>query len=228
MAHNHNVSPFNSMPPAIVALALVIVGVELAFSLGARGLLGGPGAVGWRLDALQRFAFSNEIWHWMLASGQFPAKHLLRFFSYPFVHASFSHALFAAVMLLALGKMVGEALGTLRTLAILAVSCFGGALAYGFVSTPIPLIGAFPPVYGLIGGFTYLLWLRLGQMGAQQARAFSLIGILLGIQLLFGLLFGGSLDWVADLGGFASGFLLTMVLVPGGWVRLRERLRQRR
>lgn len=228
MAHNHNVSPFNSMPPAIVALAVVIVGVEAAFSLGARGLLGGPGAVGWRLDALQRFAFSNEIWHWMLSTGQFPAQHLLRFFSYPFVHASFSHALFAAVMLLALGKMVGEALGTPRTLAILAVSCLGGALAYGFVSTPIPLIGAFPPVYGLIGGFTYLLWLRLGQMGAQQARAFSLIGILLGIQLLFGLLFGGTLDWVADLGGFASGFVLTMVLVPGGWARLRERLRQRR
>ncbi|NDW01561.1 rhomboid family intramembrane serine protease [Salipiger sp. PrR002] len=228
MAHQHNVSPFNSLPPVIVGLAVVIVGVEAAFSLGARGLVGGPGAVGWRLDALQRFAFSGEIWHWMLSTGQFPAQHVIRFFSYPFVHASFSHALFAAVMLLALGKMVGEALGSWRTLAILAASSLGGALAYGFVSTPVPLIGAFPPVYGLIGGFTYLLWLRLGQLGAQQARAFSLIGILLGIQLLFGLLFGGSLDWVADLGGFASGFLLTVLLVPGGWARLRQRLRQRR
>ena len=32
---------------------------------------------------------------------------------------------------------------------------------------------------------------RLAAKGANQYRAFSLIGLLLGIQLLFGLLFGG-------------------------------------
>ena len=83
-----------------------------------------------------------------------------------------------------------------------------------------------PHHQGLIGGFTYLLWLRLGQLGAQQVRAFSLIGMLLGVQLVFGLIFGGSLDWVADLAGFVTGFLLSIVLVPGGWARLLARLRR--
>ena len=48
MAHRHTESPLNPLPPVIIALFVVIVGVEAAFSLGARGLVGGPEAVGWR------------------------------------------------------------------------------------------------------------------------------------------------------------------------------------
>lgn len=227
MVHPHNEPPLNPMPPVVMALFIVIVGVEAVFSLGAYGVVGGPGAVGWRLEAMERFAFFAPVLGWMFETGQFPASHLVRFLSYPFVHATFTHAIFAGVMLLAMGKMVAEALGSVRTLAIFAASSVGGALAYGLLlDTQMPLIGAFPPVYGLIGGFTYLLWLRLGQVGAQQLRAFSLIGMLLAIQLVFGLVFGGSLDWVADLAGFVTGFALTVVLVPGGWARLLARFRR--
>ena len=227
MVHPHNEPPLNPMPPVVMALFIVIVGVEAAFSLGSYGLIGGPTALGWRLEATERFAFFAQVLRWMLSTGQFPPEHLVRFFSYPFVHASFTHALFAGVMLLAMGKMVAEALGSVRTVVIFFASTFAGALAYGLViETQVPLIGAFPAVYGLIGGFTYLLWLRLGQMGAQQVRAFSLIGMLLAIQLVFGLIFGGSKDWVADLAGFVTGFTLTLLLVPGGWERLLEKLRR--
>ena len=44
---------------------------------------------------------------------------------------------------------------------------------------------------------------------------------------MFGLLFGGGWDWVADLAGFATGFLLSFVVSPGGWARVREKIRQR-
>ena len=227
MAHPDDTSPLNPLPPVVAALALVILGIEVVFSLGARGLVGGADAVGWRLAAMQRFAFSGEVVDWMIDTGQYPLQHIIRFVTYPFVHASFTHALFAAVMLLALGKMVGEVIGSLRTLVIFVVSGIGGALCYAlFLDAGTPLLGAFPPVYGLIGAFTYLLWLRLGMMGASQIRAFSLIGVLLGIQLVFGLLFGASDDWVADLGGFATGFVLIVFLVPGGWARILRRLRQ--
>lgn len=228
VTHPHNESPLNPLPPVVIALFLVIVGLEVAFTLGARGLVGGPEAVGWRLGTLERFAFSSEIFAWMRETGRWPVEHVLRFLSYPFVHASFTHALFAGVMLLALGKMVGEAMGSLAVVVIFFSSAAGGALIYALtVGGTLPLIGAFPPVYGLIGGFTYLLWLRLGQMGENQVRAFTLIGFLLGIQLIFGLLFGPSAEWVADLGGFAIGFMLSTVLVPGGWGKLVQRLRQR-
>ena len=43
----------------------------------------------------------------------------------------------------------------------------------------------------------------------------------------FGLLFGGGWEWVADLTGFATGFLLSFVVSPGGWARVRDKIRQR-
>jgi rhomboid protease GluP len=228
VTHPHNEPPLNPLPPVVIALFLVIVGIEAAVNLGSRGVIGGPGAIGWRIGLMERWAFSSEIFAWMMETGRWSFEHVIRMFTYPFIHASFTHALFAGVMLLALGKMVGEAMGSIAVLAIFFVSASGGAVVYATVTgNPTPLIGAFPAVYGLIGGFTYLLWLRLGQLGEKQIRAFSLIGFLLAIQLVFGLLFGSNAEWVADLAGFAIGFLLSTVLVPGGWSKLVSRLRQR-
>jgi membrane associated rhomboid family serine protease len=45
--------------------------------------------------------------------------------------------------------------------------------------------------------------------------------------LLFGLLFGVGWYWVAELAGFAAGFLLSFVVSPGGIARLRDQIRQR-
>ena len=228
MTHPHNESPINPLPPVVAALALVMMGVELVFGMGARGLIGGPAAVGWRAEYMQRFAFSDRIWEWMLANGAFPVEHLIRFLAYPFLHWTFTQALFAVVIFLAMGKIVGEVIGGVKLVLLFFAASIGGALAYAlFLDDPTPLVGAFPGDYGLIGGFTYLMWVRLGQVGAQQIRAFSLIGMLMLIQLIFALLFGGSSLWVADLGGFATGFALATVLAPGGWARLRDRLRHK-
>ena len=43
--------------------------------------------------------------------------------------------------------------------------------------------------------------------------------------LIFGLLFGGQNDWVADVAGFLVGFGLSFVLSPGGWSRVRNQIR---
>ena len=59
-------------------------------------------------------------------------------------------------------------------------------------------------------------------------RAFTLIGMLLLFQLVFGILFqDGSLTWIAEVAGFISGFLLSFLLIPGGMERIRQQLRQR-
>lgn len=227
MRHPEDESPVNPLPPVVVALFLLLVGVEAAFWAGSRGLVGGPEAVGWRLAGFQQYAFSAEIFDWMLATGSWPLEHLKRFVTYMFVHYNFTHALFGGVLLLAIGKMVGEVFSQLATLIVFIGSGIMGALAYALILDPAqPLIGSYPGVYGLIGAFTFLMWVRLGVLGAPQARAFSLIGVLVGIQLLFGLLFGGNPDWVADVFGFAAGFLMSFLLVPGGWQRIRERIRR--
>ena len=86
---------------------------------------------------------------------------------------------------------------------------------------------ALPVTASLIGAFTFILWARLGAMHENRVRAFSLIGLLLGIQLLFGALFGGAPDWIADLSGFAAGFALSFVTGPGGPAHLLKLIRQR-
>lgn len=216
-------SSVNPLPPAVASLFLFIIGIEAVFSLGSRGMIGGPAAVGWRLGAIETYAFSGEILRWMWDTGRWPTEHLLRFVSYPFVHVSFTHALFVGVFVLAMGKMVAEVFGGVAMLAVFVLSGIGGALGYTLlVNDPYPLIGGFAPVYGLIGAFTYMLWRSLSQVGANQTRAFTLISFLMGAQLVFGLIFGLHNDWVADLAGFATGFGLSFFVSPGGWARLRK------
>ncbi|MBD3680156.1 MAG: rhomboid family intramembrane serine protease [Rhodobacteraceae bacterium] len=228
MTEPYNEPPVNPLPPVVLALALVLIGVELVMQLGARGLAGGADAVGWRLATIQRFAFSGELLDWMLDRSQFPAGYMIRFFSYVFIHLSFVHAVFVVVFLLALGKLVGEVFGTVAFLLVFFLSGAMGALAYGLIlNDPMPLVGGFPAVYGLIGAYTFLIWTSLAIEGENQMQAFNLIAVLMGIQLLFSLIFGGSNDWVADLAGFATGFAVSFFVTPGGWHRLVEKLRKR-
>ena len=228
MSSSHDENPFNALPPVVVALALAIFAVEAAFQLGARGIVGGPGAVGWRLAAVQDFAVIGGVFDQMWALNVWPAEHLLRLVAYPFVHASFTHALFVIVFVLALGKMVGEVVSWFAVLVVFFGSAVAGALVYAWaLDDPIPLIGGFPAAYGLIGAFTFLLWARLRDTGGPQGRAFLLIGLLMGIQLMFGLLFGGGRDGGADLAGVATGVAQCCLVTPGGWARVVGRLRQR-
>jgi membrane associated rhomboid family serine protease len=221
-------SPLNPLPPPVAALALVIAGIELTLAAAARGYVGGAGGVGWRQAALERYAFFGEILDWMMTQGVWPLAQVARFVTYPFFHLAFTHALFVVVFLLALGKMVAETMGTAVFFAIFFVSAVVGALAYGLLlADPRPLVGGFPAVYGLIGGYTWILWISLGRIGAPQGRAFTLIGMLLGIQLVFGVLFGSSNEWVAEVAGFVTGFALASVMGPGGWRRAVETLRRR-
>jgi len=226
MSSDPHQNPVNPLPPAVVLLFLGIVATEATFALGAQGIVGGPAAVGWRIDAMNQYGFFAEIPRQMWHLGVWPPEHVLRFVSYSFVHGSITHAAFAGVILLAMGKMVAEAFGQWRMLVIFVLSGIGGALVYAvLVNDPVPLVGSFPNVYGLIGGFTYVLWRNLSAMGENQYRAFMLIGFLMAFQLIFGLLFGGQNDWVADVAGFGVGFGLSFVLSPGGWSRVRDQIR---
>ena len=194
--------PVNPLPPVVVVLFLAMAIPEALFSLGAAGLLGGPEAVGWRLDYVQRYAFSGDIFDWMVLNGRWPSEHLLRFVTYSFVHSGFTAALFAIVLTLALGKMVGETLGQLAVVVLFFGGAVFGALIYGLLlNDPAWIVGGFPAVYGLIGGYSFVMWLKLSLAGEQQMRAFSLIAMLMGLQLIWGVFFGPSTEWVADLAG---------------------------
>lgn len=229
MDPDHNAPPLNPLPWVVWALALPLIAMEVVLSLGAAGVVGGPQAIGWRLQAVERFGMFPELLKYQWETGGQPVAELPRLVSYVLVHGSFTHALFAVVMLLALGKMVAEVFRWWGVVLVFLGSAAVGGAAYGLLVPDLrtQLIGAYPGIYGLIGAFTFLIWTRLALVGANRLRAFSLIGMLLAVQLVFGLLFGGGWDWVAEVAGFATGFLLSFVVSPGGFRRVVEMVRQR-
>ena len=220
--------PVNPLPPAVIFLFLAMAGVEAVLSLAEAGILGGRDAIGWRLAWVREYGFSGDIFDWMLANGQWPLEHVLRFFTFPFIHLGFTHALFAVVLLLALGKLVAEVMGQVAFVAIFVLSGIGGVVIYALLlNDPTWVAGAYPNVYGLIGGYSFVMWRTLGAAGEQQLRAFSLIAILMAIQLVWGIFFTVGTQWVAELAGFFCGFGLSFLLAPGEWARVRNRLRRR-
>jgi membrane associated rhomboid family serine protease len=220
--------PVNPLPPAVILMFLAIAGVEAGLTLGEAGLIGGPGAVGWRLGLMQEYGFHGEIVDRIISIGNWRWSDVSRFFSFSFVHQSFTHALFAMVLLLALGKLVSEAMGQLAFVAIFILSGVIGAVTYGFLlDDPSLMIGAYPNAYGLIGGYSFVMWRHLAGRGTQQYRAFSLIAVLMGIQLVWGVFFETGTMWVAELFGFLCGFGLCFLLAPGEWARIRAKLQRR-
>ena len=217
----------NVLPPAVVALALAIFSAEALLFLGERGFVGGENAIGWRAAAVQDWSVFPPLLDWLLETGRWTSPEMLRFVAYPFVHVSFTHAIFVIVFLLALGKLVGEVFGNLAVIVVFFASAIVGALFYSLTGEARPLVGGYPAVYGLIGAYTFVLWVGYGAKGENQYRAFTLIGFLLGIQLIFGVIYGSGLDWIAELAGFGTGLLVTPLLSRGALGRLFARLRQR-
>lgn len=221
-------SPFNKLPAVVVALAVVIAGIEALFQLAEMGLIGGREGIGWRIAAVEDFGVSDRVWHWMVENRVWPWDQVRRFLTYPFLHAGAYHVIFVVVFVLALGNMVARVFHPLAVLAVFFGASIAGALGFVLVlNEGRVLIGGYPGAYGLIGAFTFLLWANLGAHGANQARAFSLIAMLMAIQLGFGLFTGEFGNFVAELCGFVAGFLISFVVVPGGWKAILNKLRQR-
>lgn len=224
-----NASPLNPLPGAVWLLLVAILGIEAALWAGGAGLVGGPQALGWRIEAMQRFAFSSAIQDWMLQNWRFPTNNLLRYGSYSFVHGTPMHALFGAVLIAALGKAVGDSFGFVRFLVLALVTPVAAAMVFGLLTANNTLgwlFGAMPMVFGLVGGFTWLKWREAQGDREKQLRAFALIGILLVARLGFGLLVETGPGWIAELTAFVVGFgLSAWVLGPGSWARLRDRIR---
>ncbi|MFD1797055.1 rhomboid family intramembrane serine protease [Paracoccus aurantiacus] len=233
MRPGYDESPINALPPVVWALALPMIASEVVFGLASVGFLGGAQGVGFRLNAMQLAAYFPQIPLRMWQLGVFDLRQAARVLTYPFIHGSLTHALFVIVFTLALGKMIAEQFRPWALLALFFGAAIGGAVIYTVFGLILgvdlgPLIGGYPAVYGLVGGFTFLLWVRLGMEHANRMRAFTLIGMLLLFQLVFGLAFGNSgYSWIAEVGGFCVGFLLCFVLVPGGWGRAVAALRRR-
>jgi membrane associated rhomboid family serine protease len=220
------IAPLNPVPWVIWAIALPMVALELYLS--ATETLHVAGTEGLRQALWLHLAFFPDALRSMWAEGYVPPREWLRLISYPLIHGSLTHVVFVVVILLALGKFVGE---VFRWWAVVVV-VLGGAVAGAVASTLVPFVkmgvfGGYPAVYGLIGAFTFVMWVGERVTGGNQIRAFALIGFLLAAQTVFGMAFGGGTEWVADLAAFGAGFTLSFAVNPAGWAKLVQIVRGR-
>lgn len=223
----HFEPPVNPLPPVVVVTFLAMALVEAVLTLGESGIVGGPQAVGWRLGLIRDYGFSDQIADWMVTNNRWPFWEVTRALTYPFIHLGFTHSLFAMVLLLALGKLVAEAMGQVTFALVFILSGIFGAWLYALLlNDPAWLVGAYPSVYGLIGGYSFVMWRKLAVTGQQQYRAFTLIAFLMGIQLVWGIFFEVGTQWIAELIGFFTGFGLCFLLAPGELARIRDRIRR--
>ncbi|MEM6308113.1 MAG: rhomboid family intramembrane serine protease [Pseudomonadota bacterium] len=214
-----NTPAVNALPLSVILLILPIIGVE-AYIAGAEARLWGNFDA--RINLITAIGVLPDPVQYTITSGRFDIGWLQTLLLYPFVHGVFLQTVFASMFLLALGKFVGEAMGDITVLAIFFISSLLGALAYvGLLSDNYPLFGAYPAAYGMIGGYTYILYAIAGDTRDQQIRAFQLIAVIMAINLGFALISGGPAIWVAELTGAVAGFATAAAM--HGLLRRRHR-----
>lgn len=129
-----------------------------------------------------------------------------------FIHFGITHLFNNMIILYAIGERLERLVGSLRMLAIYMVSLLGGSLcSYGMMLLTgdyAVAAGASGAVYGVIGGFLWLLLLHKGHLEGISARrlVFSIV-----LMVYFGFSSSGIDNW-AHIGGLISGFLITAIL----------------
>lgn len=173
---------------------------------------------------------------------QYPSALPFSLISYSFLHAGWPHLIINSVWLMAFGSVVARRIGSVRFLALFALSAIGAALLHFVTHTNdvMPVIGASGAVAGIMAAairFVFqpgesLSGFSLDASGSYRApslpllktfqdrRTLRFILLWLAINLLTGLagiplgLGEGSIAWEAHLGGFFTG------LVVFSWIDL--------
>lgn len=207
-------------------LATVLALVEAAFLLGGAGVIGGPEAAAWRLEAMQRLGVAPAMTDWMLENRSLPPDLLGRFLGYALVHEAPLRALFVVVLVAGLGRALAARMGGGAILAIFVLGAAGGALGYTLAGLDAQLLtGGLPAVFALLGAFATLLVTGQVPAGLIRVRALALIALAVALRVALGIWVEDGARWSADIAGFVTGGLLAAVLRPGGWRALRGRVR---
>lgn len=125
---DYNRSPIvNPIPTSILLIFFGIILVEAFLIFGFGGPLGKTETTIERLTLVQNYGVPPNLATWMFETGNFSIDYVSRFIVYPFINLSGLSVVFAAVLLLALGKMVGEFFSSFSVILIWLLSTFFAA-----------------------------------------------------------------------------------------------------
>ncbi len=193
---------FEPLPWSIKYLAGVLVAVELLLSASDAGLLPNP--------YLRQSAFLyGAIWPDLAqgnGGGLYPGQRYVMLLSHSFLHGGLTHMAMNTVIVLALGKRLGLALGNARLLLVYGVSAVvGGALYLALTPSSAPMIGASGAAFGLFGVWKYLEFIARRRAHLSLMPIWQFIGVMVALNVLMWLMLDGGLAWEAHLGGFIAG-----------------------
>lgn len=172
---------------------------------------------------LQRGAVPAHLSRFKLLSSHRSLWLLATMFSSLFLHAGWVHLLGNMWFLWVFGEALEDNLGHGRYLAFYLFVGFFACLIYVMAASSLsaPLIGASGAIAGVLGGYlvrlpqapirTLVFW-RL-KIETIHLPAFVWLGLWLALQF-YGLRQGGTVAWMAHLGGFFTGLLTVGLFTP--------------
>ncbi|PJN93600.1 hypothetical protein CNY89_19660 [Amaricoccus sp. HAR-UPW-R2A-40] len=136
--------PFRPLPRSLLALAGVIVCIELFLELADRGILSDP-------SLRSRVYMVGAFWSGLLHGARpiFEGQGWTMFVTHAFLHGGFLHMAMNTAVLLGLGRFTADRYGAWTVLPVFLVSAVAGGLAFGLMSSdPVPMVGASGAVFG--------------------------------------------------------------------------------
>ena len=136
-----------------------------------------------------------------------------RLFTPMFLHIGFAHLLTNSLGLIIFGRLVERYFGSLNFLFIYRLAgVFGNIASYAALSNGVGA-GASGAVFGIIGAYGSFLFRNRSTTGSMAQSTLGGLGIIVGINLIFGFSVSGIDNW-AHIGGLVGGFLIAYGIVP--------------
>jgi membrane associated rhomboid family serine protease len=158
----------------------------------------------------------------VVPEGPTPIPETLTILTYQFLHAGWLHLLANMLFIWVFADNIEDAFGPLPFLLFYLTCGIGAALIHALIApgSDAPLVGASGAVGGVMAAYMLLyprarVWILLFMRLPLRIRAAYVLGGWLALQVL--MLFMAPTEqimvaWWAHIGGFATGFLLTLVL----------------
>jgi len=144
----------------------------------------------------------------LIAAGEY-----WRLFSSLFLHVGLLHLLFNSFALFIFGPIIENLFGKFRFIIIYLFSGVSGSLISLYFNPLVVAAGASGAIFGLLGALAGFFLLKRNILGVFAQKNFIAVIILVAFNMFFGFLIPG-VDNFAHLGGFISGLVISLVLLP--------------